>query len=396
MDATRFSDAFTELNHRCIKLVEDLSALRALSDLGRQERRDEAELLRTALHILLEHNDFERCSLFLLENGVLTCRTGLDWRETVLSADTPPPSPREFRLGEGIIGLAAETGNLQHCRNCREETRFAQPEVDQPVGSLICIPVAAEGRVLGVLNVSHGRVGFFSEQHERLLELFASFLGQLIANWRYTHQMETEVTRRTRELRTALTEAEELKRRYQQLSVIDELTGIHNRRFFFPEAQSALASAVRHQRDFSLMMIDLDRFKQINDNFGHTMGDKVLQVTAALLKGQTREGDVIARFGGEEFVLALPDTDMDGAVQLAERILHSLRSLEFSTDQGTLKAGPRLQVVVQRLQQRRGTGQADLTQAARHHGHRSVAAKQVARVIHPGHAHGDEHRGALA
>lgn len=337
MDATSFSDAFTELNSRCIKLVGDLSALRALSDLGRQDSRDEAALLRTAMHILLENNEFERCSLFLLEGGTLTCRTGLDWRETVLTTASPHPSPREFGLGEGIIGLAAETGNLQHCRNCREESRFAHPDAGQGVGSLICVPVTAEGRVIGVLNVSHGQQDFFNEHHERLLEVFANFLGQLIANWRYTHQMETEITRRTRELRTALTEAEELKRRYQQLSVVDELTGIHNRRFFFPEAQAALANAVRHRREFSLMMVDLDRFKRINDSFGHTMGDKVLQVTAALLKGQTREGDVIARFGGEEFVLALPDTDMDGAARLAERILHSLRSLEFSTDQGTLQ-----------------------------------------------------------
>lgn len=337
MDPSSFSDAFSELNSRCIKLVGDLSALRALSDLGRQDSRDEAGLLRTAMHILLENNEFERCSLFLLEDNILSCRTGLDWREALLTTDIPHPTPREFSLGEGIIGLAAETGNLQHCRNCREEARFVHPDVGQGVGSLICVPVTAEGRVIGVLNVSHGQLDFFNEHHERLLEVFANFLGQLIANWRYTHQMETEITRRTRELRTALTEAEELKRRYQQLSVVDELTGIHNRRFFFPEAQAALANAVRHRREFSLMMVDLDRFKRINDSYGHSMGDKVLQVTAALLKGQTREGDVIARFGGEEFVLALPDTDMDGASRLAERILHSLRSLEFSTDQGTLQ-----------------------------------------------------------
>ena len=337
MDTTAFSTAFSELNQRCIKLVSDLSALRALSDLGSQDSQDEAGLLRTAMRILLENNDFERCSLFLLENDTLICRTGLDWQETGLAANDTRPASQRFRIGEGISGLAAETGNLQHCRNCREERRFAHPDSGPDIGSLICVPVTAEGRIIGVLNVSHGRQDFFNEHHERLLEVFANFLGQLIANWRYTHQMETEITRRTRELRTALTEAEELKRRYQQLSVIDELTGIHNRRFFFPEAQAALANAVRHRREFSLMMVDLDRFKQINDGFGHAMGDKVLQVTAALLKGQTREGDVIARFGGEEFVLALPDTDLDGATQLGERILHSLRSLEFNTDQGVLR-----------------------------------------------------------
>jgi diguanylate cyclase (GGDEF)-like protein len=98
-----------------------------------------------------------------------------------------------------------------------------------------------------------------------------------------------------------------------------------------------LAGALRHRYAFSIMMVDLDHFKQINDLYGHSMGDKVLQVTAAVLKGQTREGDIIARFGGEEFVLALPNTDLEGAKQLADRILHSLRSLAFNAGGKTVR-----------------------------------------------------------
>lgn len=336
MDHTPFAEAYQELNQRFIKLVNDLSALRGLSRLS-MRRTSQDELLRDAMRVLMENSDFERCSVFLLEDDTLMCAGGLDWPDLLNSDANEERRPKQFQLGEGIIGMAAETGNLQHCRDSRHEPRFLQMPQGSHIGSLICVPVLFADKVIGVVNVSHQRSDAFNEGHERLLAVFASFLGQIISNWRYYHQMEEEIQRRTQELEAALHEAEELKRRYQHLSIVDELTGIHNRRFFFPEAHAALASAVRHRQAFTIMMVDLDHFKQINDLHGHSMGDKVLQVTAALLKGQTREGDIIARFGGEEFVLALPHTDLDGARQLADRVLASLRSLAFNAGGKTLR-----------------------------------------------------------
>lgn len=337
MDHTPFAEAYQELNHRFIKLVNDLSALRRLSTLS-MRRTSQDELLRDAMRVLMENSDFERCSVFLLEDDSLVCAGGLDWPDMLNNDESGIHRPRRFQLGEGIIGMAAETGNLQHCRDSLHEPRFLQlqqPSTD--IGSLICVPILFADKVIGVVNVSHRRNDAFNEAHERLLTVFASFLGQILSNWRYYHEMEEQIQQRTQELEAALAEAEELKRRYQHLSIVDELTGIHNRRFFFPEAHASLASAVRHRQAFSIMMVDLDHFKQINDVYGHGMGDKVLQVTAALLKGQTREGDIIARFGGEEFVLALPHTDLDGARQLADRVLVSLRSLAFNAGGRTLR-----------------------------------------------------------
>lgn len=337
MNVTPFTEAYLDLNQRFIKLVNDLSALRGLSCLSMQ-RTTQDDLLRDAMRVLMENSDFERCSIFLLENDMLVCAAGMDWPDILHHGhDGEARRPAAFQIGEGIIGMAAETGNLQHCRDSRREPRFLRLEQGDLVGSLICVPVLFADKVLGVVNVSHRRADAFTDAHERLLAVFASFLGQILTNWRYYHQMEEEIQRRTQELESALAEAEELKRRYQHLSIVDELTGIHNRRFFFPEAHAALASAVRHRYAFSIMMVDLDHFKQVNDLYGHGMGDKVLQVTAALLKGQTREGDIIARFGGEEFVLALPYTDMEGAKQLADRVLHSLRSLAFNAGGQTVR-----------------------------------------------------------
>jgi len=335
MDSSVLAQAYQEINQRFLQLVDNLSALHGLSALS-LNAPDETELLRSALRVLMEHHDLRRCSVFLLEGDTLTCAAGLDWRE-LLSAGTSTTASRpgtRFRLGEGLIGLAAEYGQLLRSDDCARESRFA-PRVGasgtEAVGSLICAPIKAGDDVLGVVNVSHPESGFFSVSHERLLGVFVNFLGQMLSNWRYFHEMERQIQRRTGELEAALAEAEALRHRYQELSVVDELTGLHNRRFFFPEASTALANALRQQRPFSILMLDLDHFKQINDTHGHSMGDDVLQETAALLKRQIREGDVIARFGGEEFVLALPNTDRSGALQLAGRVLDSIRACEFGT-----------------------------------------------------------------
>ncbi len=330
MDSERFSRAYAELNQRFIRLVGDLSALRALSDFDLCGDSEDA-LLEGALRVLMDTGEFERCSVFLVEDDALVCRQGTDLGAVLEGHPRSGAGTHRFRIGEGIVGMAAETGNLQHCRDTRREVRFLHPEQRAEIGSLISVPVRDGERILGVINVSHSLVDRFADHHEHLLQAFANFLGRMLTAWRHRHRMEQELSRRTREFEHALVEARDLQRRYRELSIIDELTGIHNRRFFFPEAQAALANAVRHGLDFTVVMLDLDRFKEVNDRHGHAMGDKVLQVTAALIKGQTREGDIIARFGGEEFVLALPGTDLEGATRLAERMLRSLRAIAFSS-----------------------------------------------------------------
>jgi len=332
MDGQALKNAFQETQQHLLKLLNDLSAIRALADIN-LHHTSEPGLLHDAMRILMENSDIERCSIFILNDNTLQCVGGMGW------SDILPPEPESytgpaahsFNIGEGIAGLAAKTGQLQHCRNSRREPQFAHPLDRAAIGSLISVPLCANKIMLGVLNVSHSRPHSFNTSHERLLLLFCTVLAQMLSNLRYGHHMEQEVRERTSELEGALEEMAHLKHRYQELSMIDELTGIHNRRYFFPEATASLANALRYRQPFSLMMIDLDRFKNVNDSYGHDTGDKVLRVAAALLKGQTREGDVIARFGGEEFIMVLPNTDRRGATQLAERILESLRTVAFNS-----------------------------------------------------------------
>ena len=132
------------------------------------------------------------------------------------------------------------------------------------------------------------------------------------------------VGQRVVQLQTAL--AERVCELQQMNAVIsnmaneDELTGLANRRLFNEMFTRDLAAAKRHEHPLSLVMADLDRFKQVNDTFGHDAGDRVLRTFAGLLKRATRKEDLAARWGGEEFVVLLPETSPTGAAQFAERM----------------------------------------------------------------------------
>lgn len=331
MDPTPFVAAARELRQRFVALLDSLSAVRALSEMDCARPRDDRELMVGALEALMQHQDLARCSVFLLRDDTLSCAAGRDYAEGVREvAEGIGPErkyyPRTFRVGEGIIGLAAQTGQLQYCADCSSDPRFSPHagEVGRPPGSLICAPVSDGEQTLGVVNVFHPEPEFFQDWHRQVVATYAGILGHMLAHYRAMQHLETQVQQRTQQLELALAEAEHLKRRYEELSTVDELTGLHNRRFFFTEAEAALARALRYRHPFCLMLVDLDFFKQINDTFGHPAGDEVLRCCARTLRESVRETDVVARLGGEELIIVLPNTTEPAAMQLAERLRSTL------------------------------------------------------------------------
>lgn len=122
-----------------------------------------------------------------------------------------------------------------------------------------------------------------------------------------------------------------------QMAKIDPLTRINNRRAFYDMAKPLWSSAVRNGRAIAVVVIDIDNFKTINDTFGHANGDKVLIDVARTLVRAARESDVPARWGGEEFILLLPETDLADAVNLAERLRVTLAERSIDTDKGPVR-----------------------------------------------------------
>ncbi len=118
----------------------------------------------------------------------------------------------------------------------------------------------------------------------------------------------------------------------QDLARIDPLSGLYNRRAFYELSQPLVDAAHRYQHDMSMMMLDIDRFKVINDSWGHLAGDEVLRQLSTLLRSLIRKGDVAARWGGEEFVVFLPETSHSNALRLAERLRREVEALQVLVD----------------------------------------------------------------
>jgi diguanylate cyclase (GGDEF)-like protein len=121
---------------------------------------------------------------------------------------------------------------------------------------------------------------------------------------------------------TIRAQAEQLK----ELSIRDEMTGLHNRRYFNEQAELVFAHVRRYGRTLTVMIADIDHFKQVNDRFSHTMGDVVLRRVAKILASNTRDTDVVARYGGEEFVVAFTETPLEAARATCERIRRSIET----------------------------------------------------------------------
>lgn len=481
MTASSIGDASRELNRQLVNLLDSLSALFILTELPATSL-DESALLAGALDALRQNQDLERCSIFLLtEEGELVNAAGFSWDDLWRDAAATPRPQQRFRLGEGIMGRAAASGELQYCRSCADDPHFAasQPSAT-PHGALISVPLRADDAVLGVLNVFHPESGFFDFWHERLLLLFANILGQRLANCRLLHQREQMVAQRTAELHRAnmalqheieerkatearltqehaflqtvmdsvlepimvigpdyrvqllnraaaalhegreaaqfcyqishrrdspcatsehpcpivevtqnrapvivmhqhhdaagkprivelqasplwnedgtlraivesshdITErvlAEEAMRKQQQQLAHqahhDPLTGLPNRMLFAAHLSHALARAQRYRKNLALLFLDLDGFKAVNDTLGHARGDILLQTVAARLRRHVRESDLVARFGGDEFIILLEDIhDVDAAGQVARNLLEAL-TLPIPLEQHTASIG---------------------------------------------------------
>jgi diguanylate cyclase (GGDEF)-like protein len=131
-------------------------------------------------------------------------------------------------------------------------------------------------------------------------------------------------------IKTLQEKLHDAQRRLEEQSVTDALTGLNNRRLFDERLDEEFGRAQRYGDDLSLLMLDLDHFKVVNDRHGHPAGDVVLRESSALIRSSVRDPDICARFGGDEFAVILPETNMSGALVVAERVWRALREKVYA------------------------------------------------------------------
>ncbi len=176
--------------------------------------------------------------------------------------------------------------------------------------SLLVLPLVLHDRPLGTLILGARRRHAFGDAVRPTLEVLASHLAVSLSNARMVAKLE-------------------------QMATTDGLTGLLNKRAMLDAAHQKVAAAARFGRKLSVLIADIDFFKKVNDTYGHDVGDVVIKGLGEILKRQKRATDLVARFGGEEFVVLCEQTDEKGAMLLAERIREELGKTTFHAEQGT-------------------------------------------------------------
>jgi diguanylate cyclase (GGDEF)-like protein len=165
--------------------------------------------------------------------------------------------------------------------------------------------------VIGILDVASDRPDAFNEKHAVFLSAFANQAALAIQNAR----LFSEVSR---------------------MAITDELTGLFNRRHLFQLAEKEFDRAKRYERTLSLIMLDIDNFKEFNDTYGHLAGDQVMRALGICCRKSLRRSDIVGRYGGEEFMFVLPETTLDQAKTYADRLRQRIADLQIPTPKGDL------------------------------------------------------------
>ncbi len=199
---------------------------------------------------------------------------------------------RKIALGTGILGRVARTGERALVQNALPGNLSG---ILPDSRAVLCIPITYGESLLGVLNVESRGENAFSPQDVLILNTLADLLATALHN-AFVFQ------------------------KLQQQSITDGLTGIKTRRFFWEALSAEWKRASRSGRPFSVVLIDLDKFKGVNDSMGHFEGDLVLARVGRLLEQKSRQSNVVARYGGDEFIVLMPETGSEQAQILAERL----------------------------------------------------------------------------
>lgn len=286
-----------EANVRLDEKIQEVSILYQASQMISSELQLQA-LLDMAMNAIAEITEIERGSTWLLneENGTFNLMSHLGDASMLTHNLTADASNVILKIEETKEPVEYEAG--------RNET-IELSEKDKSIfgTSFVVVPILSQGEFLGMVHLcASDNLERFTARDIRLIKVFAIQLGAAVKNAQL----------------------------YEQ-AITDGMTKLYLHRYFKQRLADEIKRAARFKRKIAMIMVDIDHFKLLNDNYGHQTGDEVLKRVASILRRAVRTHDLPARYGGEEFALVLPETDMVGAVAVAERIRRSIENevIEF-------------------------------------------------------------------
>jgi len=346
---------------------------RAVHDLAREDARQTSQLVFQSLYSAMRkgwskqdineaierlNRQFPDLKIRVFRGEAVASQFGTMPQEaTVVAAD----APLRKALDDGQEALLFPTADeirylyplqaTEECLGCHTQSHVGAVhgviDIGYPVKNL---KVSFSSVLNSMLAYTLAIIGFvFLVLYFKLRYLFVLPIAKLVGVMREI-SVDMDLTRRVKydipvlELQSLaeyfnglLKTVHEYNVRLEELSTHDPLTDLYNRRKFEDFLHYEIIRSARHQRSFSLMMVDLDNFKYINDTFGHPVGDLVLKELSMLLSGCLRKGDVLARLGGDEFAILLPETELAKGMQVANKLLQSLQDKEFDLPVGKVR-----------------------------------------------------------
>ena len=272
--------------------------LEAINTIARQTTAvlEISELLQQVCSLVLESFGGDHASVLLFEDDRLVLRAHQGRLTPLLKVGD------ELPLGEGLLARAIASRKALVEKDVRQTPGHRSGF--RETASAVCLPLVSFGQVLGALLLESASCDAFAPEDLGALESVSDICATAIQNARHFE-------------------------RVRQMAYVDGVTGIFNRRYFELRIAEEIARSARHGLTFSVIILDIDHFKQLNDDFGHLVGDEVLRQVAAILAQQLRRSDVVSRYGGEEFAIITPETGVEGAAAVSDKLRRVMESWHF-------------------------------------------------------------------
>ena len=289
---------------------DSIKELTTFSEVGKTitSSFDLNEILNSVMETIGKYFDLKNRSILLLDHD----KGELNY-ELVVGEDSEKISKLRPKLDASISGYVAKSGKPLLVPDITKDKRFAKYKdsfygfVDGP---LMCVPIATKGKTLGVIELYNIRIeNFENPRNLLLLKTLADYTAIAIEN--------------------AL-----LFNRVQDLTITDDLTKLFNSRHFHSVIDYEIEKARRYDSSLSMVFIDLDYFKNVNDNHGHLSGSQLLREVGALISREIRTIDIACRYGGDEFIILMPETNKKNAIHATERLRTSLNKTIFLKGEG--------------------------------------------------------------
>jgi diguanylate cyclase (GGDEF)-like protein len=270
------------------------------------------EVLSRVMHLIGNYFSPQNWSLLLLEES-----TGRLKFEIVMGVDADKLKGIYINKGEGIVGWVCDNAQPTIVEDTSKDSRFSN-RIDTMMGfkthSVVCVPLLnVQNKVIGAIELVNKIVSPSSKSVDTVAKT-------IIPTHKSFTQTDMKILSSIATFTGIAIENAFLYKKVEELAMVDSLTGINNRYYFNEILEQEKEKVKRYGKTMCLLMMDVDNLKVVNDTFGHVVGDKILSSLADILRIAVRESDFLARFGGDEFVIIMPEAKESDAFALAKRI----------------------------------------------------------------------------